>query len=248
MPNSPVGRVALRTRRGRSTGASESIPTMSTGSLPRASPAKLAAGAFTLEGRYRRYDGEYRWLRTVSQPRFGPDGELVGFIGVGTDITLAKEAELELRRQVDEQTAQLAASEAQFRAVFEAALEVMVLLQPDGTVIAVNNRREAWRHDDPVGSNRAQDLGCADDEILSAARRANEGSGGHGRERARYSPPRPSSRVKVFRPPISTSRSSQCARPTARSSICCSKRATSPSSKPRRSSSAKARRWRRSGN
>ena len=104
---------------------------------------------FTLEGRYKRWDGEYRWLRTVSQPRFGPDGELVGFIGVGTDITLAKEAELELRRQVEEQTAQLAASEAQFRAVFEAALEIMVLLKPDGTVLAVNNRREAWRHPDP---------------------------------------------------------------------------------------------------
>ena len=104
---------------------------------------------FTLEGRYKRHDGEYRWLRTVSQPRFGPDGELVGFIGVGSDITVAKEAELELRRQVEEQTAQLAASEAQFRAVFEAALEVMVLLEPDGTVLAVNNRREAWRHEDP---------------------------------------------------------------------------------------------------
>ena len=74
----------------------------------------------------------------------------MGFIGVGSDITVAKEAELELRRQVEEQTAQLAASEAQFRAVFEAALEIMVLLQPDGTVIAVNNRREAWRHDNPA--------------------------------------------------------------------------------------------------
>ncbi|MEO7277978.1 MAG: response regulator, partial [Sphingomicrobium sp.] len=29
-------------------------------------------------------------------------------------------------------------------------LEVMVLLKPDGTVIAVNNRREAWRHADPT--------------------------------------------------------------------------------------------------
>jgi len=104
---------------------------------------------FSLEGRYRRHDGEYRWLRTVSQPRFGPTGELIGFIGVGGDITLAKEAELELRRQVEEQTAQLAASAAQFRAVFEAALEVMVLLEPDGTVLAVNNRREVWRHPDP---------------------------------------------------------------------------------------------------
>ncbi len=78
-----------------------------------------------------------------------PDGELVGFIGVGSDITLAKHAELELRREVEERTAQLAATEAQFRAVFEAALEVMVLLEPDGTVLAVNNRREAWRHEDP---------------------------------------------------------------------------------------------------
>jgi PAS domain S-box-containing protein len=110
---------------------------------------------FALEGRYRRHDGEYRWLRTVSQPRFGPDGELVGFIGVGTDITLAKEAELELRRQVEKQTAQLVAREAQFRAVFEAALEVMVLLEPDGTVLAVNNRREAWRHEDP-----SEAVGC----------------------------------------------------------------------------------------
>ena len=29
--------------------------------------------AFTLEARYKRGDGEYRWLRSVSQPRFGPD-------------------------------------------------------------------------------------------------------------------------------------------------------------------------------
>ena len=104
---------------------------------------------FTLEGRFRRGDGEYRWLRSASSPRFGPDGEHVGFIGVATDITLAKEAELELRRLVEERTAQLTASEAQFRAVFEAALEVMVLLKPDGTVLAVNNRREAWRHPNP---------------------------------------------------------------------------------------------------
>src|SRR5215208_2520019 len=65
---------------------------------------EASLGRFTLEARYRRHDGEYRWLRSVSQPRLGPDGELAGFIGVATDITLAKEAELELRRQVAEQT------------------------------------------------------------------------------------------------------------------------------------------------
>ncbi len=52
---------------------------------------------FTLEGRYKNAAGEWRWLRSVSQPRLGPDGELTGFIGVASDITLAKEAEIELR-------------------------------------------------------------------------------------------------------------------------------------------------------
>jgi PAS domain S-box-containing protein len=104
---------------------------------------------FALEGRYRRWDGEYRWLRTVSQPRFDPDGELVGFIGVGTDITLAKEAELELRRQVEEQTRELVLSEARFRAVFDTVLEVLVLMEPDGTVVELNRKQAAWRAEDP---------------------------------------------------------------------------------------------------
>ncbi|HEY1142883.1 MAG TPA: PAS domain-containing protein [Sphingomicrobium sp.] len=106
---------------------------------------------FTLEGRYLNGEGEYRWLKSSSSPRFGPDGELNGFIGAATDITVAKEAELDLKRQVGERTAELAQREAQFRAVFEAALEVMVLLEPDGTVLAVNNRREEWR--DPTPGN-----------------------------------------------------------------------------------------------
>ena len=110
---------------------------------------EAAHGTFTLEGRYKNGAGDYRWLKSTSSPRFGPDGELAGFIGAATDITVAKEAELDLKRQVEERTAELARREAQFRAVFEAALEVMVLLEPDGTVLAVNNRREQWRHANP---------------------------------------------------------------------------------------------------
>ena len=48
---------------------------------------------FTLEARYRRHDGQWRWLRSESQPRWGPDGEHIGFIGVAHDITASKEAE-----------------------------------------------------------------------------------------------------------------------------------------------------------
>ena len=105
--------------------------------------------AFTLEGRYQRHDGKYRWLRSVSQPRFGADGELAGFIGVASDITLAKEAELELRRTVEVQTAELARSEGRFRAIFDTVLEVIVLLEPDGTVVEMNATKAPWRDAEP---------------------------------------------------------------------------------------------------
>ena len=100
---------------------------------------------FTLEGRFRRADGTYRWLRSTSSPRFGPDGEHVGFIGAATDITLAKEAELELRTSVDERTLELALSEARFRAVFDTVLEVLVLMEPDGTIVELNRKQAPWR-------------------------------------------------------------------------------------------------------
>ncbi|MEO6225391.1 MAG: PAS domain-containing protein, partial [Sphingomicrobium sp.] len=101
--------------------------------------------AFGLEARYLRHDGEWRWLKSVSQPRFGPDGELTGFIGVASDITLSKEAELELRRQVEDQTRELSLSEARFRAVFDTVLEVLVLMTPSGTVVELNRKEVPWR-------------------------------------------------------------------------------------------------------
>ena len=72
---------------------------------------------FVLEGRFRRGDGEWRWLRSISQPRWGPGGEHVGFIGVAHDITASKRAEEALReandsleRNVAERTADLKAA------------------------------------------------------------------------------------------------------------------------------------------
>ncbi|MGI8931655.1 MAG: PAS domain-containing protein [Sphingomicrobium sp.] len=104
---------------------------------------------FTLEARFRRHDGEYRWLQSVSQPRFDADGELVGFIGVATDNTLAKEAELDLRRLVEERTAKLTASESRFRAIFDAVLEIIVLTTPDGAIVQMNRTQASWRDPHP---------------------------------------------------------------------------------------------------
>ena len=43
--------------------------------------------SFVVEARYRRFDGEYRLLRTDAHPRFGPLGDFLGMIGVNVDIT-----------------------------------------------------------------------------------------------------------------------------------------------------------------
>ncbi|HYG28685.1 MAG TPA: response regulator [Allosphingosinicella sp.] len=65
---------------------------------------------FALEGRYLRGDGEWRWLRSESQPRWGPEGEHEGFIGVAFDVTDAKAAEAALEIRVAERTADLSAA------------------------------------------------------------------------------------------------------------------------------------------
>jgi PAS domain S-box-containing protein len=100
---------------------------------------------FVLEARYKRADGEWRWLRSESQPRWDPNGNHIGFIGVAHDITAAKQAESDLRRlndtlelRITERTAQLESSEAQMRAIFETSHQYQALLNPHGDVLYVN--------------------------------------------------------------------------------------------------------------
>src|SRR5262245_36490438 len=100
---------------------------------------------FVLEARYRRADGEWRWLRSESQPRWDPTGKHIGFIGVAHDITAAKEAEIELRRlnetlelRIRDRTAQLESNEAQLRAIFETSHQYQWLLNAEGNVLYAN--------------------------------------------------------------------------------------------------------------
>ncbi len=69
---------------------------------------------FTLEGRFRRHDGEWRWLRAISRPSWDANGKHDGFIGVAFDITDTKTVELALR----EREAQLSALIGQTTAGF----------------------------------------------------------------------------------------------------------------------------------
>src|SRR5262249_38152860 len=48
---------------------------------------------FEMEYRLRRYDGEYRWIVDTGVPRFAPDGEFMGYVGSGVDITDKRQAD-----------------------------------------------------------------------------------------------------------------------------------------------------------
>lgn len=52
---------------------------------------------FSLEGRYRRQDGQWRWLKSFSRPRLDARGQVKGFVGVAFDVTDAKQAEADLK-------------------------------------------------------------------------------------------------------------------------------------------------------
>lgn len=112
---------------------------------------------FVLEARYRRADGEWRWLRSESQPRWDPAGNHIGFIGVAHDITTSKQAEQELRRlnenleqRIRERTARLAASESRLRAILETSNQYQALLSANGAIAYANKTALAGIQSDTV--------------------------------------------------------------------------------------------------
>jgi PAS domain S-box-containing protein len=63
-----------------------------------------ARESFQMEYRFRRADGEYRWLLDKAIPRFTPDGNFAGYIGCCIDITELKQTNEELETHIAERT------------------------------------------------------------------------------------------------------------------------------------------------
>jgi PAS domain S-box-containing protein len=97
---------------------------------------------FALEARYRRGDGQWRWLRSESQPRWGPDGEHIGFIGVAHDITAAKRAEIELRGLNETLEAQVEARTRERDRIWNVSQDLLV----------VADARGIWRNVNPAAT------------------------------------------------------------------------------------------------
>lgn len=86
-------------------------------------------------------DGDIIWLSTSKVPLHNSQHEIIGILGIYTDITARKQAELKLR---------LAAS------VFEHAGEGIIITNPQGEILDVNQsfcRITGYAHDDVLGRN-----------------------------------------------------------------------------------------------
>jgi formate hydrogenlyase transcriptional activator len=88
----------------------------------------IASGeAGEVEGRLRRFDGEYRWFLFRYEPLRDEAGNVVNWYGTNTDIDDLKRAEQKLRE-----------SEEEFHKMTDAIPQAITVLSPDGTVLYAN--------------------------------------------------------------------------------------------------------------
>jgi PAS domain S-box-containing protein len=73
-------------------------------------------------------DGEFKTYISNKTPFLDNNGEVAGICGVGIDITHQKNIEEQLRK-----------SEATARALMDASIDIALLTQPDGTIVALND-------------------------------------------------------------------------------------------------------------
>ncbi len=88
--------------------------------------AALEGAAFDHEHRIQ-IGSEVRWIRQKAELKHSPDGMTISAVGVTQDITDRKQAELALRSR-----------DERFQLLFNRATDGIVVMQPDGTILAVN--------------------------------------------------------------------------------------------------------------
>ncbi len=76
------------------------------------------------EYRFKRNDGEYRWMQAVGAPRFTPDGHFSGYFGTYTDFHQLKQAQITMQD-----------SEERFRTLIEKSADAVQLVSPKGEIL-----------------------------------------------------------------------------------------------------------------
>jgi PAS domain S-box-containing protein len=76
------------------------------------------------EYRFKRADGEYRWMLAVGAPRFTPDRHFSGYFGTYTDFHELKEAQFKMQQ-----------SEERFRTLIEKSADAVQLVSSNGEIL-----------------------------------------------------------------------------------------------------------------
>ncbi|WP_026898191.1 PAS domain S-box protein [Daejeonella oryzae] len=95
--------------------------------------------------RVKRYDGEYRWHMVKANPRYLPNGEFSGFVGVGFDVHDQKLAELALKE-----------SESHFRLMADLMPAKISNAKSDGSVLYFN---KSWMDFTGMSFEEIKELG-----------------------------------------------------------------------------------------
>lgn len=117
---------------------------------------------FEAQFRFRREDGEYRWMKSAGLPRFTADGRFLGFVGCALDISDVKRSEealAEADRRKNEFLAMLAHELRNPLAPIRSALEILRMAQS-------SERSEEWRL--TGGENAEVDALATRDSLLAA--------------------------------------------------------------------------------
>ncbi|MEG4004612.1 PAS domain S-box protein [Microcoleus sp. Pol11C1] len=100
---------------------------------------------FKMEYRLKRFDGIYRWVMDEAVPRYGLEGEFLGYIGSCVDIEDHKQAEEALRQ-----------SESRLRLIFESAKDYAIFtLDLNGIIASWNSGAERL-----LGYTETEAIGC----------------------------------------------------------------------------------------
>ena len=128
---------------------------------------------FEVDYRLRRRDGVYRWILARGVPRYGDNGEFVGFIGSALDVTDRRRQESALRQ-----------SEERYRAVVDSQTELVCRFTRDLTLTFVNEaycRFLGKRRDEVLGSKlSAYFPGDAREQLGRSVAHALSGAASHG--------------------------------------------------------------------